>query len=151
MKYFFTPDKAVIITSILCIVAIGYMLYCFVNADKWYYDISSLLVVGLFIFFALKTPYCVYVGDDSVVVKQVMGSIKITDIESIRSVGKKDLANSIRKFGNGGFFGYVGYFSSPTLGNFYMAAINTKELAIVSTQKGKTYVINYPLSLLEKK
>lgn len=116
MKYFFTPDKAVIITSILCIVAIGYMLYCFVNADKWYYDISSLLVVGLFIFFALKTPYCVYVGDDSVVVKQVMGSIKITDIESIRSVGKKDLANSIRKFGNGGFFGYVGYFSSPHAG-----------------------------------
>ena len=56
---------------------------------------------------------------------------------------------TIRTFGNGGLGGYVGYFRNPDIGKFYMAAINRNELAKITTKEGKTYVINYPSSLLK--
>ena len=153
MKYIFTPDKTVIVISLLCIIGIYFMISHIINViniDKWYSTIPTILVVGLFIFFALKVPYCVYVEKETIIVKQILGSIKITNIESIKLLEKKDLANSIRKFGNGGFFGYVGSFHSPQLGNFYMAAINKNKLVKVTTNSGKIYVINYPYTLLKK-
>lgn len=150
MKYIFTPDKTVILISTLCIVGICFMISYIINANKWYSIIPTALVIGLFIFFALKMPYCIYIEKETIIVKQVLGSIKITDIKSIRLVEKKDLANAIRTFGNGGFLGYVGSFYSPRLGKFYMAAINKNELAKVTTNNGKIYVINYPYSLLEQ-
>ncbi len=151
MKYFFLPDKAIIITSILCVVGIYFMITYILHATKWYSVVPTALVVGLFIFFALKMPYCICVEKEAVIVKQLWGSIKITDIKSIKPVERKDLANTIRVFGNGGFLGYVGIYRSPCLGKFYMAAINKNELVKIVTGSGKIYVINYPYSLLENK
>lgn len=127
------------------------MINYIVHAAKWYAVLPTVLGIGLFIYFALKMPYCTYVEKETVIVKQVLGAIKITDIKSIRPVEKKELADAIRLFGNGGFLGYVGTFRSPRLGKFYMAAINQKELAKIETHSGKIYVINYPQILLENK
>lgn len=150
MRYIFTPDKTVIIISLLCVVGIYFMVDYIVNANKWYSTIPTILVVGLFIFFALKVPYCIYVEKEAIIVKQLLGSIRITDIKSIKPLEKNDLDNAIRVFGNGGFLGYVGTFRSPHLGKFYMAAINKNELVKSVTYNGKVYVINYPYTLLKR-
>ena len=99
-----------------------------INAHEWYSTIPTILAIGLFIFFILKTPYCTYIEKETIIVKQVFGSIKITDIKSIKPIKKTDLANTTRVLENGGFLGHVGTFHSPKLGKFYMAAINKNEL-----------------------
>lgn len=149
MKYFFFPDRAIVITSALCVAGICAMIIYIIHTDKWLAALPTALAVGLFVFFALKMPYCTYVGKDTVVVKQLMGSIKINDIKSIRAVGERELAGTVRILGNGGFLGYVGTFRSPRLGKFYMAAINKNELVRIVADNGKVYVVNYPHKLLE--
>ena len=99
-----------------------------INAHKWYSTIPTILAIGLFILFILKRPYCTYIEKETIIVKQVFGSIKITDIKSIKPIKKTDLANTTRVLENGGFLGHVGTFHSPKLGKFYMAAINKNEL-----------------------
>lgn len=148
MKYTFLPDRIVIIMTIFVLISIVYMIYHIVHATKWYTALPMALAVALFIYFALKTPYCTYIEKETIIVKQVWGSIKITDIKSIKPIKEKELSDAIRVFGNGGFLGYVGRFRSPRFGKFYMAVINTKELAKIETHSGKVYVINYPYTLL---
>ncbi len=148
MKYTFKPDRAVVILSLICLVILGFVIAYVINTTSWLSVIPSILLIIVFLIFTLQAPCCVYVEKDSIVVKQVLSSIVISDITSVQSVTKQDLHNTIRVFGSGGFMGYIGWFRSPKLGKFYMAAINRKELAKVTTSKGKTYVINYPSELL---
>lgn len=148
MKYIFRPDRVVVILSLICLVILGFVLTYVVNVTSWLSAIPSLLLIIVFLIFVLQTPCCIYVEKDHIVVKQVVGSIKISDAISVRPVTKQDLHNTIRVFGSGGFMGYIGWFRSPKLGKFYMVAINRKELAKVTTSSGKTYVINYPSQLL---
>ena len=98
----------------------------------------------MFVYFFLKMPYSVIIEKDTIIVKQFLGSIKISNIKTIEYCDKKQISNSIRVFGNGGFFGYVGKFRSPELGTFYMAAINLNKLAKIITNEGLVYIINYP-------
>lgn len=140
-------------TSALCLIGLYFMITYVISAisdHKYYSAIPTMLVIGLFIFFALKMPYCTYIKKGTVVIKQILGSIRITDIRSIKPIAEKDLKNATRTLGNGGFLGYVGKFNSPNLGKFYMAAINTKELVKITTFSGKIHVINYPYELCKK-
>ena len=78
-----------------------FMIIYVINAHEWYSTIPTILAIGLFIFFILKTPYCTYIEKETIIVKQVFGSIKITDIKSIKPIEKTDLANTTRVLGNG--------------------------------------------------
>ena len=149
MKHIFYPDKLVIIITLLCIVAIISMVSYLFLSKNIYSQNPTFLVVCLILFFIFKLPLWVRVEKDTIQVKQLIGSIKITNIETISKFNKKDLNKTIRTFGNGGLGGYVGYFRNPDIGKFYMAAINRNELAKITTKEGKTYVINYPSSLLK--
>ena len=46
--------------------------------------------------------------------------------------------------------GSTGYFRTLKYGSFQMLAVNKNELAMVTLNNGKQYVINYPRELLEK-
>jgi hypothetical protein len=79
----------------------------------------------------------------------LIGSTKLTSITSVTPLEKNDLSGVIRTFGNGGLFGYTGYYSSPQFGKFQMIAINMKpeQLALVVLDNGKKYIINYPQNI----
>ena len=77
------------------------MIIYVINAHEWYSTIPTILAIGLFILFILKTPYCTYIEKETIIVKQVFGSIKITDIKSIKPIKKTDLANTTRVLENG--------------------------------------------------
>lgn len=140
----FTPDASVIVISLFCIVAIVSMIIYVLNVNKLCLAIPTILGILLFVFFFLKAPYGIVVENDTIIVKQFLGSITISNIKTIEHCDKKQISNAIRVFGNGGFFGYVGKYSSPELGDFYMAAINLNKLVKITTKEGLVYVINYP-------
>lgn len=150
MKYYFYPDKITLVISILCLIGLCYMVSYVVHSDKWYSILPTSLIIILFLFFAMKIPYSICIKENVIEVKQFIGTKRITDIEKIEKLCKKEFSNSIRKFGNGGFLGYTGCFYSPTIGHFNMFALNLDELVKVSTRTGEIYVINYPYDLLKQ-
>lgn len=152
MKYFFWPDLLVILLSIVALTAIAMMINNIFQSREWYSIILSALGVVILLFFALRVPYCVKVTESFIKVQSVIGSKKFEKKKiRIELITKKDLSNSYRVFGNGGFGGYVGRFHSPNLGNFKMMIVRQSDMVkITELDTGEIYIINYPKQLLQE-
>lgn len=151
MKYYFSPDMTVYMASAIVLITIYFMLKRFLSIEVWYYAIPTILFIGLFLFFFLRTPLYTSITDDAITVKRVIGK-KIIDkkeVIQITQLTKKEMAHSVRVFGNGGFFGYSGKFNSPKLGNYNIIATNLSELAKIELKNGEVWVINYPKELFQ--
>ena len=151
MIYRFRRDWKVILVSVLVIVAVPIVL-----GVAWYVEGGVEALIALPIWFVvmvaviLRTPRYFYIEKDLIIVKFFLGSKVLEGIRSVRPVGKAELKRCARTFGNGGMMGYTGYFRSAELGNFQMLAVRKDELALVTLDSGKQYVINYPGELLDK-
>ncbi len=149
MKYYFMPDRWVIAVTLVSMVLIWSM-WRSVFAEKWYFVVIIVLVTLLLLYFFAKVPVSVSVDREKIKVNQIVGTTVFKrDNIKLLPLHRNDLDNTLRRFGNGGLGGYVGWFSSPRLGKFYMLAVNRKELAKIITESGKIYVINYPSQLLD--
>lgn len=150
MIYKFRRDWKVILVSVLSIVAIPIVL-----CVDWYVEgnVEVLYVLPFWVLLMagviLRTPRYYYIEKDLIIVKFFLGSKTLDGIRDVRPIGSVDLKRCSRTFGNGGVMGYTGYFRSSELGNFQMLAVNKNELALVTLNNGKQYVINYPHELLE--
>lgn len=93
---------------------------------------------------ATWTPLWLSVGEDGVVLKKIVGRITIPadEIVSMRPVDKKVLDGSIRTFGSGGLFGFLGRFRNKALGNYTMYITEWRNLLMVETAE-RTYIFNY--------
>ncbi|WP_373812815.1 PH domain-containing protein, partial [Porphyromonas loveana] len=60
----------------------------------------------------------------------------------VAPIGKEALSGSIRTFGNGGLFGYAGFFRNKALGSYRMYIKRMKDLAVITDKAGKKTVIN---------
>lgn len=58
----------------------------------------------------------------------------------ISRVDSKVIASSVRTFGSGGFFGYIGKFYNRNLGHFQMYVAKRKDLLLITTPKKKIVV-----------
>ena len=150
MIYKFRRDWKVITLTGLVVLLFLYVLYdvYFVNGDKA--DRIAAPIIFVFIgFFALRTPRYFYIEKDFIIIKFFLGSKVLEGISSVRPILKGELKGTGKDWGNGGLMGYTGYYESRYLGKFQMYAVNKKELALVTLNNGKQYVINYPYELLE--
>ena len=151
MVYRFRRDWKVIVTSVLAIVAVPIVL-----GVAWYVEGGVEALIALPIWFVvmaaviLRTPRHFYIDKDVIIVKFFLGSKVLEGIRSVRPIGKAELKRCARTFGNGGLMGYTGHFRSKELGDFQMLAVRKDELALVTLDSGKQYVINYPGELLDK-
>jgi hypothetical protein len=68
--------------------------------------------------------------------------IHVPDILEIRPVKEAELTGLERIFADGGLFGYFGHYRSPDLGDMQWYATNKKNLVIIHTRKGDTFVIS---------
>jgi hypothetical protein len=78
------------------------------------------------------------VKDESIYINQLKGNIviPIKDIKEIRRCTKLDTENSVRKFGSGGFWGYIGIFENTQLGKYQMYVTNYSNTILIKTDKG---------------
>lgn len=150
MKYYFKPDWFVIIISIVVFLTLAMT----ISIIPW----NSLGSIILFCLIALclayglaVMPIWIKVTDKTIRVQQLLGhkTFKKADI-TIQPIEKENLKGSIRVFGSGGYGGYTGWFRNKHLGKYFMLILNQKELALIQTQSGKKYVINYPHQLLDQ-
>ena len=107
---------------------------------KWALVVTLIVPV---IYTATWTPRYISVCDDHFVFKKMRGHI-IIPVQTIRDVYEIDansLKGSIRTFGSGGVFGYLGRFKNNILGNYSMYITEKKHLIAVKTHD-KTFVFN---------
>lgn len=152
MIYKFRRDWKVILVSVLAIVGIPVIL-----CMAWFVDgdVEALFALPFWILLMavviLRTPRYFYIEKDLIIVKFFWGSKVLDNISAVRPIAEFELKNGSRTFGNGGLMGYTGFFRSKELGDFQMLAVSKQELALVTLNNGKQYVINYPYELLKSK
>lgn len=88
-------------------------------------------------------PIRLTIGNDKIILHRLFGAINIPikDIIEIKAILNSETAFSIRIFGSGGLFGYLGKFKNKILGNYTMYATNVNELILIRTDR-KTYVFS---------
>lgn len=84
-------------------------------------------------------PTRLTIQKDNITLHKFYGSINIPikDIIEIKTIPSSDIRSSIRLFGSGGMFGYLGIFRNPRFGKYTMYATNLNELILIRTSKNK--------------
>ncbi|MDD2798631.1 MAG: PH domain-containing protein [Bacteroidales bacterium] len=137
MKFKCVWSKLVTSITIGVLVLIGFVFYKFGTSDNSiFFYISFFVLIGSFAF----TPLYVEVTEDSLIIKRVLGALIIPrkDIRAIHPYPKRP---ALRKFGSGGFFGYLGWFSNSEVGNYFSYSTDENNQIMIITPKRK-YVIS---------
>jgi hypothetical protein len=106
------------------------------------WGIAGVIIVPV-LWVATWTPISLSLRGDQLVMKQLIGGITIPvdTIENIQPIDSTWLKGSIRLFGSGGLFGFLGRFRNSTLGRYTMYVTAQKNLLLIQTPD-KTYVFN---------
>lgn len=103
----------------------------------------ALMVVTLSItYFYSPKGYEVDLNDIAVIRKAGKFFISRKDIQSIKAIPDTDLAGSVRTFGNGGLFGYTGYFRNKIHGSTRWFVTQRKNYILITMKLGKKYVLS---------
>ena len=88
-------------------------------------------------------PIRLKANDEKVTVRRLFGSLEIplNEVIETRRIFKSDINGSVRTFGSGGLFGYLGRFKNDRLGNYTMYATELNNLILVRTSN-KKYVFS---------
>ena len=88
-------------------------------------------------------PIRLIIENDKIILHRLFGAINIPikDIIEIKAIENSGTAFSIRVFGSGGLFGYLGKFKNKKLGYYTMYATDINELILIRTDR-KTYVFS---------
>ena len=88
-------------------------------------------------------PIRLIIENDKIILHRLFGAINIPikDIIEIKAIENSGTAFSIRVFGSGGLFGYLGKFKNKKLGYYTMYATDINELILIRTAR-KTYVFS---------
>lgn len=150
MTYRFRPDPfTLIVTIATLLILITVSIVTTIQTSSLSYIIIGLIFL-LTAYTLSQSFLSISIGKGFVRINKIYGSVVINNIEDITIISKKELRNSIRKFGNGGLFGYWGHYYSTKIGNFRVWAINLNSLVLITTKDGKKYVTNYPYEMIGK-
>jgi hypothetical protein len=68
-------------------------------------------------------------------------TINKSDIQTAESIDTDKLGSVIRTFGNGGLFGYYGWYSSSQIGSFFYYGTQRKNRILIEMKNGEKCVI----------
>lgn len=145
MKARLKPDLFVIIISAVVMLITVCLLYQIVFSFSVTLLIVNIVMVFITVWFLMLMPLYVEKNEKSIILKQLCFK-KVFNLEEVEviNLSKKDMSGTVRLFGSGGFFGYIGWHSNRRLGKFYMIANSQKNLILIKTKGKKKYVINFP-------
>lgn len=133
MKFKCIWSKTVTSITVLVLLLLGFAMYKCVTDG--HYVVFALLFVIIVATMAYS-PFYVEVTAEGLLIRRFFGSLLIAR-KDIESIGLYHVQLSIRKFGSGGFFGYLGWFSNSEIGNYfsYSTDENNQILIITPTRK----------------
>lgn len=137
----YSPKILLVTISTLIVLLVSFIITLKVDSSHkwWVCPIIILCIITTFLY----TPYKIGYDDKGIYIFLIKGKsfIPFNSIKSIKLIKSDNISNSIRLFGSGGLFGYIGYFKNNVLGYYVMYATSTEQLICIETYKRK-YVVN---------
>ena len=129
-------NAVLLVVAIMCFIKFKLYLHTKFFTPKILCFSSMLLCLGVIIMGALFLPLKVSVTNDEICINRGIGNvlIKTVDIREIRRTSTSDTQNSIRTFGSGGLWGYLGKMNSSGLGDYTIYVTNTSNMITVKTK-----------------
>ncbi|MCL2097704.1 MAG: PH domain-containing protein [Bacteroidales bacterium] len=147
LSHFCWSNEIIIITliSLFFIVAAILLIPVFAKgsvAEICRYIVVPLCIIVIWLSISF-TPRYLSIDSKCIKLQRIVGTIEIplTTVYSIDIVSSAMIKGSIRLFGSGGFFGYLGIFRNKNIGQYTMYATELKHLIMVKTTH-KTYVFS---------
>lgn len=111
-----------VITSLLCLFALGLIFLPFpsndllVNPGGAWTGFALLVLISCFFF---TSPKSYQVSPDQLQIKRIIGAVRIKkeEVQHIRIPQAVEMKWPMRTFGNGGLFGYTGYYRTGAIGS----------------------------------
>jgi len=129
--------------------------------NNWFLALMIGLIPACLLFFTYIFSIQSYqITEEKLIIKRPLPGLNkeilLSEIESVKLISKEDLNGTIRTAGDGGLFGYYGYFFNKKLGNFTMYATNNKNLIVLIVGELKTEIVVSPddatmLDVLQKR
>jgi hypothetical protein len=135
----------ILITFISLFFTIGCVVFVLLShapSVVWQWGIAGVLIASV-LWVTTWTPISLSLRGDQLVMKQLIGriTIPVDTIENIQPIDSTWLKGSIRLFGSGGLFGFLGRFRNATLGRYTMYVTAQKNLLLIQNPE-KTFVFN---------
>ncbi len=137
MRFRCNWSNSVRIITLIALAIIGFGLYKLGN--EGHLEFFILLLSATLYCFAY-TPIYIEVTEDALFIKRLIGTVVIhrKDIMAINAY-KSNCA--VRKFGSGGLFGYLGWFYTGEIGNYFSYTTDENNQILIIT-KHRKYVIS---------
>jgi hypothetical protein len=105
--------------------------------------LSTLLIIVIYLICYLLRPLKYVLDNDKLVIKRLAFdlTIEIKTIKSASLADKESMRWTIRTFGNGGLFGYIGKFYNQTFGAMTWYATRRSHYIVLGTSSSEKIVI----------
>ena len=129
-----------IITVIVSLIIFLITKYIHNNDYKLLFIIIILLLLPSV--FVLNAPVYILLEPQCFIMKKVFGKVKI-NYDSILFINRYSPSlRDVRIFGSGGFFGFIGLFSSEKIGKYYSFVGDSEQCFCIKTISGNSYVFS---------
>jgi len=143
MEYKASTDLRVKLTTVFVALLFAFLIYNQVQHNSQLRLITAIILgiafVGSFCLSTLK--YTINENSLVIVTPLYNKTIRKKDIFRVDLVNRKDLGFMIRLFGNGGLFGYYGWYRAANLGKFFFYGTQMKNLILIQMNTGSKYMI----------
>lgn len=139
-----------IITSLVIIFFIG-QIFFFAHKNsveprkEWAFAAAFMILLLLLpVITYLYRPKAYMLDGQNFYISRIAGSFRIplSVITTVQQIPNSDLRFSIRTFGNGGLFGYTGYFRNSKLGKMRWFVSQRKNYVLIETNDGAKFVVS---------
>ena len=114
------------------------------SLGPWIFSFPSAVILVVILACRAYMPLGYSIDNDQVAVERKIGRFIIprTDIECVQVVSAEDLGRIWRMAGNGGVFGYTGWFSSSKYGTMRWFATSREQGVLLTLRSGKKYLLS---------
>jgi len=132
-----------IITSLIAIIA-AVMLFNYFMDDGFIYIFTGGFLMALIIFMFLYMPQKYIVSKEELIIKRIIGDFKVERKKILKVIhpDRSYLSFVVRVFGNGGLFGYTGYFWNKSFGKMHWFVTQRKNYVVIDMGTKRKIVLS---------
>lgn len=122
----------------------GYLNYSEPRKEFAFMTAFGLFMILLPVITYFYMPKFYVINEDALLVKRLAGNFRIplSTIENVELASKEDMRLTMRTFGNGGMFGFTGYFRNSRFGRMRWFVTQRVNYIVITTNDQKKYVIS---------
>ncbi|MDO4880569.1 MAG: PH domain-containing protein [Capnocytophaga sp.] len=114
----------------------------FINQNEHLTLYIAIFIIVTFVLCLVNAPISITINEQGILLTKIIGKIYIP-YTNIADIQKCDATlNSLRLFGSGGLFGFIGIFYNRKVGRYTAFIGNHKQSFMIITKKNKKYVFS---------